>query len=60
LPLKGIKVLDMTRVLAGVRYYPSISSLKYANGLIQPYCTQILGDLGYDSKQGTNVGGARS
>lgn len=49
LPLAGVRVLDMTRVLAGV----SVDSLLAVFGTItltvQPYCTQILGDLGYAS-----------
>lgn len=46
LPLAGIKVLDMTRVLAGVRLNTGCAS-KFLLTMNQPYCTQILGDLGY-------------
>lgn len=48
LPLAGIRVVDMTRVLAGVSL-PSISSAEsyLCSDSKQPYCTQILGDLGY-------------
>jgi len=45
LPLVGIKVLDMTRVLAGVSHILTIVLIKSDRG--KPYCTQILGDLGY-------------
>lgn len=48
LPLQGIRVLDMTRVLAGVCLLFLLSLVKYfvLTHLVQPYCTQILGDLG--------------
>ncbi|KAF6840393.1 CoA-transferase family III [Colletotrichum musicola] len=44
LPLDGYRVLDMTRVLAGVRIF--IRSSGIFTDVTQPYCTQILGDLG--------------
>lgn len=44
LPLAGIRVLDMTRVLAGVRY--SSADKNSGADAQQPYCTQLLGDLG--------------
>ena len=48
LPLAGIRVLDMTRVLAGVRAtHLSTPIVSLTDILPQPYCTQILGDLGY-------------
>ena len=53
LPLAGIRVLDMTRVLAGVCVpfdieYIVLSGLyQKLTNVQQPYCTQILGDLGY-------------
>lgn len=49
LPLAGIRVLDMTRVLAGVRLCLSGVYVedKLTLVIVQPYCTQILGDLGY-------------
>lgn len=53
LPLEGIRVLDMTRVLAGVskRYLTMQTSGLSSRDKpvlkdLQPYCTQILGDLG--------------
>lgn len=49
LPLAGVRVLDMTRVLAGVSRGPLFLILEYELTplIAQPYCTQILGDLGY-------------
>jgi len=48
LPLSGVRVLDMTRVLAGVSQVHGAFPLIYTNWSdLQPYCTQILGDLGY-------------
>lgn len=50
LPLAGIRVLDMSRVLAGVSFKLLLKSFHYTtdkNDAAQPYCTQILGDLGY-------------
>jgi hypothetical protein len=45
LPLAGIKVLDMTRVLAGV--CEKVLFCSSYTDTDKPYCTQILGDLGY-------------
>lgn len=47
LPLAGIKVLDMTRVLAGVSSRNQLTAVFTLLTTHQPYCTQILGDLGY-------------
>lgn len=52
LPLEGIRVLDMTRVLAGVSFLGelncicTVSAKMLISVSIKPYCTQILGDLG--------------
>jgi hypothetical protein len=48
LPLAGIKVLDMTRVLAGVSLDFCTRQTYHILTIIKPYCTQILGDLGYE------------
>jgi hypothetical protein len=47
LPLAGTRVLDMTRVLAGVctALYINVSLADS----IKPYCTQILGTMSYIS-----------